>query len=263
MLFLRFGLLAQWREHYPRKWYIVNSFLSAVIALWVYKMTSKAIGPGIIGEEWGGLDYFSFIVIGELALLLPLSALDSFSRGVRYAHFSGFLDFILLQCEKPFRKLFEISASTLLRDLMDLFFQFSLAYFFFDLQFSPGQFLSYLSMLILSFPSFMIFGALVGLMILVTGRGGGLVGQALFIVSILSGVYFPTTVFPEWVQNYVVSNLPTAAIAESVRGGGFPSFISVLIWVGSFFFLAVLFRYFGPLSLKLRHSQNRVDVPLN
>lgn len=264
MLFLRYSLLAQWKEHYPKKWYILHSIVSASLALWVYKMTSKAIGSGIMADRsWEGMDYFSFVVIGELALLFPLSCLEAVSRGVRYAHFSGFLDTILLQSLSPWKKLFGISLGTLLREIIDFLIQIILAILIFDLSLNSAQVVSYLFHMFLSLPNFFMFGAIVGLVILVTGRGGGIVGQAMFLLSVLSGVFFPTTVFPQWVQDYVVDFLPTAHITASIRGGELQFFSNLLVWGICFLFLAVSFRYLSSLSLKLRQSQDRVDVPLN
>lgn len=261
--------MSQLREHYPSKWYFLTALVTALISLWVYKMTSIAIGKNLAtGNGWQGLDYFNFIVWGELTLMLPMAALDAVPRAVRYAHFSGFLDLLIYRKEKSWKDFFQISGSMLARDFFEVLIMFLLAILVFDLAVNLSTISHILTWLILVLPTFFLVGGVFGLFILLTGRGSGISSQVLFLVSVLSGVYFPVTNFPLFVQSYIANLLPTTLMMNSVRAtlaeskGWNISSAHIASLALSTVVLFFALNYLWPKILKIRQRRPKGIVPI-
>jgi ABC-type multidrug transport system permease subunit len=66
------------------------------------------------------------------------------------------------------------------------------------------------------------------------------------LIVLLSGVYYPTSIFPEWLQNVIIV-LPTYhgfEMLKSIVGYGTPNYIAAAICVGAWLVIGFLFLYF-------------------
>ena len=137
--------------------------------------------------------------------------------------------------------------------------------FFFDLLINQDVLVQWAYSLILYIPVFFLIGELVSLLVLMTGRGAGIVSQVLFLVSILSGVFFPVEVFPGWLLK-LVQYLPTTTIVNQVRGaysqglhiGLLEVAMVIAVTLMAYFLKQVLY----PFARKIRRSRDHVSMPI-
>lgn len=187
------------KEYYRGKLVILIELISITTSLIIYFYTSKAFANSFENQlNIMGMDYFSFMVIGDLILTLPFYLFEGSIHAIKRAKIEGtFLTLQLLHqsyIKTLFIFIFVGSLPSLFRSLIIL------ALYLFM---SPEHF--YLTNFILiSLTSLILFMpfALISLsLFLFTGRGAFIFGQISTLIAIFSGSYFPVTILPAWIAN--------------------------------------------------------------
>lgn len=218
MYFLKTALSNEYQIHFGNKGYWLQFIASCAIHLWVYQMTSVALTANLnTTYNWYGQSYFHFVVIGELGLMLQLAALEASVRSIRTAHFNGFLEHLLYLSPYSQLQFLALGISSILKDFVHWLTMIMLAWVIFDLSLLPQIVLPVLALILVSLPAYFVLGQIFSSVVIATGRGGGITSNFLFLISIVSGTYFPTEVFPKLFQDIFINYLPTTFLLKNIR----------------------------------------------
>jgi ABC-type polysaccharide/polyol phosphate export permease len=216
LIYLIFNfILAQWKFQFTNYKYIIALFFSTLVGVTVYWFTSQALH---LTENFIGLnqDYFTYLLIGELILMLPLSLIESPARAIQYLNQEKMLEYFLTR-PNPFRALIEMALTRSLIGILNIIFIVLIAKFVFGWTLLGSTIFLIVSMSFISFPLFLGIGIIFGSIILYYKRGYSIISQFSYLCSIIAGAYFPTQVFSEkW--RMALSNLsPFNALLENLR----------------------------------------------
>mgnify|MGYP000079559139 CR=1 FL=1 len=220
--------------------------LSIIISMFVYFYISKAFSSSVEGElsAYGG-DYFSYVVFGEIFLMLPLHFLDSPYRKIRSSIVEGTFETYLSLPISTNRLVLLLSSWNLVQVLKRILLTLLIACIFFGLRIPFSSLVQLILLQIVSSFAFLGLGLCVSCSILFFGRGGSLLGYLNTIISISAGSFFPISVLPSWLSNSSRILSPFTLLLENTRSIiiaplEFKQFIivfSILLGWGIFFFL--------------------------
>jgi len=194
--------------------YLVQLVL-AVVSLSIYWFTSQALTG--LHVEWGGGDYFSYLVIGEIALILPLAICHSFILAIRVFAYEALLDELLLSPRSPLLNFSLFSLAILARAVLQVVLTILLAQIFFGFSFKWAQLGGFLILQSAAVPMFLALAWFAGSVFLKFGRGEGMLNHLLEILTVFAGAYFPLTVLPSAIRKALESLSPFARFLEAVR----------------------------------------------
>ena len=237
------------REQFPT-WLSIFAFaLSSVFELSIYWFTSKALGNHL--EYFG--NYFQFVVLGQLVVFLPIHFLSCFSFGIKQARQFGTFDAYLLLPMPIERKIFTCAWGSILRNLFHWAIFFSLATLVFGFSLPLQKWIWIFALQLAFLPLFIAAGFMAAGVFLYFGRGIGvfhIVSQAL---AILSGVYFPLSIFPPLQTMGQAS--PFQLILQLSRETPFSApGLSLGLWV----IWSLLFLALAPLALRFGLQAMRI-----
>lgn len=186
------------RLDFPTKFSFLAYVISTYISLVILFYTSKAIGKSFFATN---LDYFSYILVGELGLLLVSSVLQQSLTLVRMWMARGIFSYILTIPTSPLKIVVMQLLSKIPKTLMLVLLQLILASLFFDFEISFMQMMVLIFYPVLSLLMFIGLSLIVVSLFLFFGRGQSIVYYLTTILTILGGAYFPLDVLPNWVQS--------------------------------------------------------------
>lgn len=235
LLFLR-----EKRSIYVSRLSIVTRFTAAIINFFFYHYASKAFRPETgffpVDQEWS---LFEFVIIGEIALFFGSDAMVTFSQHTRTIIRENILDSLLMARTPLYKVLLLMGASTFLLGSSGIVFQFLVLGFVFDITY-PFINLLKAGLLNLSFmPVFIGLGFFSATIMLLFRRGSGGLGALIGAMGILSGAYFPVTVFPHWLERSLIYLNPMFTLLQETRAllktgtGDLPFFQLILIVLSS------------------------------
>lgn len=245
-LFFLNELLLLWRqekrEQFPT-WISIFGFgLSSFFELSIYWLTSKALGSDL--QYFG--NYFQFVVLGQLVAFLPIHFLSCFSFGIKQARQYGTLDAYLLLPIALEKKIFFCASGSILRNLFHWIVFFTLATLVFGFSLTLDQWGWIVLLQLIFLPLFLSAGITATGVFLYFGRGVGVFHIFSQALAILSGVYFPLSIFP--LLQGIGNASPFQLILELSRGTPFfiqPSQIALwAVW-------SLLFLFLSPFILRL------------
>lgn len=189
------------------------------------------------------LNYFDFIVIAELALYVPLYLIESPMRNLKEQIDSRILNTMITLKWSPLIILVSSAYNDFLRVIWRLVLSLIILFIFFETSLNIDHIKSAFILLILNIPFAMSIGILLCAIYLYFGRGQFLVGQVNVFLSVLSGAFFPITVFPEALNKFVSNYLPFASYLTSLRNADISDlrFTSTLVWL---FLLIIIYEFF-------------------
>ena len=192
--------------------------ISILISLVIYYFTSKAFNSSVAsGLTSYGVDYFSYIVLGEVLLAIPLYFLEGPYRNLKTAVIEGTWETMISLPKSPFKSLVYISTFDLPRVVLRCFITLALAVVFFGLRISPMEFIQISFFQILAIPFCFGFGLIACSLFILSGRGQAVIAYLTTLTAFLSGGFFPISVFPEWLReaSYLIS--PFTFLLENSR----------------------------------------------
>jgi hypothetical protein len=235
------------REQFPSLLAILTIFLGTIFELSIYWFTSKALGENL--ANFG--NYFQYVVTGQIVLFLPLHLLSTFSLGLRESRNFGTLDAIFLLPMNLERKILYCAWGPILRNLVHLALFVALAVTCFEYRLDWQSWLWLGLYQILFFPLFIGLGFLSAGGYLYFGRGIGFFQMVTQAVALLSGVYFPTQVFP-YLQNLAAIS-PFHLILDLSRG---TQAIHGWAWI-VFLAWSLLALLLAPIALRVGYTRMR------
>lgn len=189
------------------------------------------------------LNYFDFIVIAELALYIPLYLIESPMRNLKEQIDSRVLNTMITLKWSSLTILVSSAYNDFLRVIWRLVLSLGILFFFFETSLNIDHIKSALILLTLNIPFAMSIGILLCAIYLSLGRGQFLVGQVNVFLSVLSGAFFPISVFPEALNKFISNYLPFASYLTSLRNADISDlkFTSTLVWL---FLLIIMYKFF-------------------
>lgn len=218
--FMRMDFVA----YYPSIYSFFGHVIGTIMTLVVYHYTSVAFGPNFNDL---GVNYFTFILVGELTLLSGSSMLDFVVRQMRSWKVRGIFDYTLSTPMSAVSLVVLRSLAAWPRDIILVMTQLLLAALFFDLALAPLDVVVVLFYPMLAAPAFLGLGMLALSIMLVTGRGGSAISYITMGLTVLAGAYFPLTVLPGWAQAIGTSS-PYGALLHPIRQWIYTHDITVL-----------------------------------
>jgi len=205
-------------EQYPRAWSVVGEIFFPLMSLTVYWYTAKAFVPNFSTSLGGSTStYFSYLVIGELVLYIPLFIFSGLIRAVRTATIDGTFDALLVMPLSSQIPILILGLSQVLRGLITVFSTLFLAICVFGLRLAPEALLGVTALIVVSLPIYFGLGLVASSFLVMFGRGSGVFNYFTTLASILSGAYFPISVLPEWVQKASYFLSPFSYLLETSR----------------------------------------------
>ncbi|MBT3583356.1 MAG: ABC transporter permease [Halobacteriovoraceae bacterium] len=206
------------KDNYYQKIALFSELVASLLGLTIYWYTSKAFAPAIAETLTKyHTNYFTFMVIGEVFLYFPIYFMEGFSRKLRMSMADGTFETLLSLPVSPIKTNIVIGIQGIARELARLTLFITLAALCFGLRFDPLYFAQGLLLQIAYLPVFLGLGLLISSVVMITGRGNGLVAFLNTGASLLAGGYFPIEVFPNIVQKLALKLSPFTAILQSTR----------------------------------------------
>jgi ABC-2 type transport system permease protein len=160
---------------------------------------SRLFGSALVPQlaQYGG-DYFSFVLIGlAFSGYLGLS-LSSFASSIREGQMSGTLEIMLLSPTRLSAILLSSSLWPYLLTTIQVIVYLVLGALVFGFSVSQANILTAVIVLLLSIASFSGFGILSAAIVLIIKKGDPIAWIFGGVSSLLSGVYYPISVLPDW-----------------------------------------------------------------
>lgn len=170
---------------------------NVLIFYFLSEFIDQATTPIAAGAE---VDYFSFLLIGIAFASYFNAGLTSFSRSLRDAQVTGTLE-AMLMTPTPLSAIVTGSAAwsyvfTTFRVLVYLLVGMLIS----GLRFTGANYLAALAGLILAIIAFASIGIGAAAVIMVIKRGNPVTVLFASVANLVSGVYYPVEVLPEWLQ---------------------------------------------------------------
>jgi len=251
LLLFRIFLKKDVLEAYPTKAVLATALGSTLMMLTIYWFTAKAFVPKleILGSV--GSDYFTFIVVGELALAIPATLITHCVQTFRsYCH-TGTLEPMLV-ARTPFERILVLSAfSSVILALGTSLFTVLVATTIFRLDINLSHVGYAIVFQIVAYPIFLAIGLFSGAVFIYFGRGAGLISSFAGLVGVFAGVYFPTTVFPKQAHELLTLISPYNLLVNQTRNVLIEGWTSVasqsllLLFVGGLVFFPLAYYFLG------------------
>ncbi|MBH48534.1 MAG: hypothetical protein CME71_10240 [Halobacteriovorax sp.] len=201
------------RVSFPRAASYISLLLSTFFSLLIYYFTSKAFAKSFFDSESG---YFEYILVGELSLLVISSSLYNSTHLIRSWKTKGIFDYLLSSKVSTVKTISLQLISTLARDLSMVILQLTLAYAIFGLSLSLSKMAVLIFYPLLALPLFICLGFISLSLILYFGRGGAVGTTLTNVFSFLSGVFFPISFLPSYLQGLSFHN-PFSVVLLPIR----------------------------------------------
>jgi ABC-2 type transport system permease protein len=177
------------------------NFFGILISVLSYYFIDILFGKKIAPQlEAFGDTYFSYVFLGMAFFSFAGTGLSSFAGRVQREQVEGTLESILMTPTGIKTILLSICLWNILVAIFDLLVYIALAAFIFKISFSSINIVATGVILLLAVVSFSGLGLLSASFIVVFKRGNPLGWIINGLEGVLGGVYFPTTVFPQWLQ---------------------------------------------------------------
>lgn len=183
------------------KFAFLSNILSVFVSILIYFFIDKLFGQKMVSHlEEFGVNYFSYVLLSMAFFSYVGVGLGSFADRIQSEQAQGTLEAILLTPTGISTILFSMALWNLLFATIDMAIYIILAVFLFKINFVNMNILSTLVILLLTITSFSGLGILSASFIMIFKRGNPLNWVISNVEGLISGVYFPITVLPAWLQ---------------------------------------------------------------
>jgi ABC-type multidrug transport system permease subunit len=199
------------RERYGSVYIVAGELLGMGLGLTIYWFTARAFSPVF------GTDYFTFVVVGELATMVPMQLFAGLAAAMRSASAQGTLDAMLALPVRPQTPALLFAASTLPRDFLRIAITLIVSIAIFGLKAPLSGLLGLFALQLAALPAFLGLALLVTGLIVTLGRGSSVLGQVGTAATALAGAYFPTSVLPPAIEKFLVEVSPFNSLVTATR----------------------------------------------
>ncbi len=176
-------------------------FFAVFVSVLTFFFIDKLFGHKMVSHlEEFGVNYFSSVLLSMAFFSYVGVGLGSFSSRIRSEQMQGTLETVLLTPTKISTILFSLALWNLLFATLDMAIYIALGRFLFKISFANINILSTFVIFLLTVFSFSGLGILSASFIMVFKRGNPVGWIINNLEGLISGVYFPITVMPSWLQ---------------------------------------------------------------
>ncbi len=195
----------------------VLQFMGVFLALAAFYFLAQLIGGSMAGplEAYGG-DYFSFVLPGLALSTYMTLGLQTFSSVIREGQMMGTLEIMLLSPTRLSMILLSSAIWSYVFDTLKVIFILVFGSIVFGVSFANANVLATVLVLVLSVVSFAAIGVISAAFILVLKKGDPVAWAMGGVSTLLSGVFYPVTVLPHWLQPFS-SLLPLTYALNAAR----------------------------------------------
>ncbi|MCG8429586.1 MAG: ABC transporter permease [Candidatus Omnitrophica bacterium] len=237
------------------------NILGVFMSVLVYFFIDKLFGSRVVGHlEPFGVNYFSYVLLGMAFFSYIGVGLGSFSERIRTEQVQGTLEALLVTPASLPVIVFSLALGNLVMATIDAAIYILMGIYVFGIDFSKVNLLSCGLVLILTFLSFSGLGIISASFIIVFKRGNPTGWVINNLQGLISGVYFPVTVLPAWLQA-VSRCLPITyairAIQLAVYRGAGPSAIATELCMLALFSLLLIPLSFLCFGFAIRYAKRQ------
>lgn len=215
---IRWFLIREIREIYHSKTMVLSMFLTSVVTLGIYWFTAKAFAPSVeSGLQNYGIDYFSYILVGDLTFLVPSLMFVGAADSIRRCAVDRSLENMLTAKIGPRRVLLLQMLALLPIEFLKACLTLAIAMLFFQFRMPVLSFAQVFLLQLISLPLFIGLGLVAAAILLRFSRGESVIGQMSSLAIIFAGAYFPLAVFPESLSWVTKIFSPFTIVLEGTR----------------------------------------------
>ena len=228
------------------------SFLSNIFIVLIsvagYFFIDQLFGQKMVSHlEEFGVNYFSYVLLSMAFFSYVGMGLGSFASQISSEQTQGTLEAILLSPTKLSTLLFSMSLWNLFNAALEMGVYLLLGVFLFKINFSQVNIFSALVILLLTITSFSCLGILSASFTIAFKRGPPLSWLISNAEGLISGVYFPLTVAPLWLQ-VIAKFFPVTYAIRAIELAVYRNY-SLTQLREEIFFLLLFSIFLMPLSL--------------
>lgn len=213
----------------------VSIFIHMLVWYFIARLFGSAVTPQLKGL---GGDYFSFVLVGIAFTRFFDSGLNVFSVKIGEMQVRGTLEAMLTTATPASHILIFSSLWTFLYAFIHTLVYFISGTVFFGAPLLNGNFIPAVFVFLLSILSLSGIGIIAASFMIIFKRSLYMTTIMSYLFQIFSGVYFPVSVLPKWLQN-VSFMLPMTYSLDAVR----KLLMQGLSWRGVFFDIAMLIAF--------------------
>lgn len=206
-------ILREWRSRYPGALALVGEVFAFVLTLAVYWYTARAFS-GQAG--FAGGDYFSYVVLGEASLMLPLGIMSGLLNSAREAQGEGVLEALLTLPWSGTRTLVILGFPGLLREGTRAL-ALLVAAWAIGMPLTVPKLAGWLMLELSALPIFIGLGLACVASFFRFGRGEAVIHFAGTIATIVAGAYFPVALLPETLRRLAAHLSPFSVLLDGCR----------------------------------------------
>jgi ABC-2 type transport system permease protein len=240
--------------------------LSLVSLTLVFYFVGLLVDPSKLPTYGGSqVSYIEFAAIGLALGVYTQFGLDRVASAIRSEQMMGTLESLLITPTAPSTiQVGSVAFSFLYLPVRTLLFLVALAVAF-GLDFEAGGILPALAILLFYVPFIWGFGVIGAAVVLTFRRGGGLVALGAMALALVSGVYFPLDLLPDWIASISQYNPVALAISgmrDALLGGAGWSVIAPTIGLLAAMSFVSLILGLAVFRLALRRERRRGTLGL-
>lgn len=208
---------------------------------------SRSFSLNSTGELNTNLSLFTFLFVGEISLILPMSAAERWLSNLVNLKNQHFYQTLLGLKISPFHFIFTQVLTDLVFPLGRIFFMLFGAIIMGQISLSLGHFFYYLLIQICAIATFIFMAVFASMIYLKFNKGLGFFYTFQSLSAILGGAYFPTSIFPLGIKNlsFILPQTQILVISRAIFSSGqvpIETYFMFFFWP---IFLVVFLGLFG------------------
>jgi ABC-2 type transport system permease protein len=224
-----------------RNWNLTKRYWGWEIAFFFYRLASS-LAVVYIGKAQAASapDLVVYLTIGTLVWAYLSSIFDNIGEMIQWERWEGTIEYTLMAPVRRTTQMLGTSIFAILYGLIRTAILLGAIWLFFDLELGRANYLSALVVLLVGSLSFVGIGVMAStLPLLFTERGAQMVFMISSLLLLVSGVYYPISVLPAWMQalakvspaTYVLDGV-RASVLEGVGVGALWTELIILLVIG-------------------------------
>ena len=232
---------------------LISDLFFGFINLVVYYFISKTFGSAGTGQFGGAPSYFAFVAVGSTIVVVIQTAISSVSGGVRDGQVTGTLEAVAVQPITTAELALGFGAYPVVFAVIRVVLYILIADVIFGLGLTNPDWWGFTLTIMATGLTLAAFGILVGSLVVLFKRSGGIGVIVAFAMGFAGGAFFPISVLPEWLQ-VVGRFIPTRFAFDGVRsalfeGGGWTGDVAILTIIGFLSFPIALLVFKSAVNL--------------
>jgi ABC-2 type transport system permease protein len=201
-----------------RNWYLTKRYWGWEIAWLIYSIAS-ALSVTLIGRSLGNDRLLLLLVVGAIFWNFLSLVFEFIAQTIQWERWEGTLEYTFMAPVRRYTQLFGSAAYAILYGAIHTTILLIVLALFFNLDLSHANFLTAIVFILLGSLSFMGIGIAAAILpMMYVERGAQMVFVIQALLLLISGVYYPISVLPGWMQ--VVAHFsPATYVLDAVRAG--------------------------------------------